>query len=122
MIPPCDHTGMSHFHSSTTSGSASLMRARMRASVSPRQSPSFLMCASINLEGGASAPPIFGLFLFMAVIPILFSHFLQEPFKTQKPRILAGSGKICAIEGSHILLGEGGLCQAIHKACFSRID
>ena len=35
IIPACDHTGTPlHFHSSTTSGSACLMRIRTRASVS----------------------------------------------------------------------------------------
>src|SRR6266404_721514 len=62
MIPACDHTGVpgfvgfTHFHSSITSGSASLMRARIRASVSPRQSLSSLILASISSEG---EPPPF---------------------------------------------------------------
>src|SRR2546427_3245176 len=44
IIPACDHTGTPlHFHSSTTSGSACLMRIRTRASVSPRQSLSSLI-------------------------------------------------------------------------------
>src|SRR5205823_9452719 len=43
--------GFLHFTSSTTSGSASLMRARSRESVSPRQSPSSLILASINSDG-----------------------------------------------------------------------
>src|SRR6185295_2302595 len=52
MIPACDHTGTPlHFHSSTTSGSACLMRIRIRASISPRQSPSSLILASISWEG-----------------------------------------------------------------------
>src|SRR6266516_6491389 len=52
MIPACDHTGVPlHFHSSTTSGSACLMRVRSRESVSPRQSPSSLILASINSDG-----------------------------------------------------------------------
>src|SRR6266508_171551 len=52
MIPSGDHTGVPlHFHSSTTSGSASLMRVRSRESVSPRQSPSSLILASINSDG-----------------------------------------------------------------------
>src|SRR5437667_5322311 len=46
IMPACDHTGTPaiefdgflHFTSSTTSGSACLMRIRIRASVSPRQS------------------------------------------------------------------------------------
>src|SRR5438045_4005410 len=38
--PSCDHTGTPlHFHSSTTSGSASFTTARSRLSSSPRQSP-----------------------------------------------------------------------------------
>ena len=49
MIPACDHTGTPlHFHSSITSGSACLMRIRTRASVSPRQSLSSLILASIS--------------------------------------------------------------------------
>src|SRR5499426_3062732 len=48
MIPSCDHTGTPlHFHSSMTSGSASLIRARKRPSISPRQSPSSSILASI---------------------------------------------------------------------------
>src|SRR5580704_2516483 len=56
MIPPCDHTGTPlHFHSSTTSGSAFLMSIRIRASVSPRQSPNSLILASISREGESAA-------------------------------------------------------------------
>src|ERR1700704_4792936 len=41
MMPSCDQTGAPrHFHSSTTSGSASLMSLRILPRVSPRQSPS----------------------------------------------------------------------------------
>src|SRR5436190_21216522 len=46
MMPSCDHTGVpgdeafTHFTSSTTSGSASLMSLRIRLRVFPRQSPS----------------------------------------------------------------------------------
>src|ERR1700722_16597190 len=57
-IPPCDQTGTPlHFHSSTASGSACLMSFRTRASVSPRQSLSSLILASISweAEGFASA-------------------------------------------------------------------
>src|SRR5262244_4530574 len=50
--PSCDHTGTPlHFHSSTTSGSACLIRVRSRESVLPRQSPSSLILASIRSEG-----------------------------------------------------------------------
>src|SRR5262249_12818622 len=47
--PSCDHTGTPlHFHSSTTSGSASLTRVRSRLSILPRQSPSSSIRASID--------------------------------------------------------------------------
>src|SRR6476661_463171 len=60
MMPPCDHTGTPrHFHSSTTSGSAALIRARSRASVLPRQSPSSAILASINSDGDSSLEPLF---------------------------------------------------------------
>src|SRR5262245_15845898 len=50
--PSCDHTGTPlHFHSSTTSGSASLTKARSRPSILPRQSPSSLILASISRDG-----------------------------------------------------------------------
>src|SRR5204863_2621611 len=50
--PSCDHTGTPlHFHSSTTSGSASLTKERSRPSISPRQSPSSSILASISREG-----------------------------------------------------------------------
>ncbi|MNC93399.1 hypothetical protein D3C83_100170 [compost metagenome] len=40
MMPSCDQTGVPiHFHSSTTSGSASLMSLRILLNVFPRQSP-----------------------------------------------------------------------------------
>src|SRR5580693_7731318 len=56
IIPACDHTGTPrHFHSSTTSESACLIRLRTRASISPRQSLSSLIRASIKWEGEASA-------------------------------------------------------------------
>src|SRR5882762_8534493 len=52
MIPSCSHTGTPrHFHSSTTSGSASFTRARSRRSISPRQSPSSSILASISWDG-----------------------------------------------------------------------
>src|SRR3989475_2289891 len=41
MMPSCDQIGVPiHFHSSTTSGAASLMSLRILLRVSPRQSPS----------------------------------------------------------------------------------
>src|SRR5579872_1191809 len=85
-MPACDHTGTPriafdgflHFTSSTTSGSACLMRARTRASVSPRQSPSSLMRVSISLEGEVPSFAFFVAvflmvtFVFVMVVPVSF--------------------------------------------------
>src|SRR3984885_15144016 len=50
--PSSYHVGTPrHFQSSTTSGSACLIKVRSRLSVAPRQSPSSLILASISLEG-----------------------------------------------------------------------
>src|SRR5205085_11055410 len=51
MIPSCDQTGVVHFHSSTTPGSAALTRARSRESISPRQSPRAAIFASMSADG-----------------------------------------------------------------------
>src|SRR6202161_2091870 len=68
MIPACSHTGTPlHFHSSTTSGRASLMRLLTRASVSPRQSPSSLILASISRDGESPPFPSFAPVFFMGV-------------------------------------------------------
>src|SRR5688500_10937366 len=50
MIPSCDQTGVLHFHSSVTSGSACLISARSRASSSPRQSPSSAILVSMSSD------------------------------------------------------------------------
>src|SRR5579862_9107671 len=53
MMPSCDQTGVPiHFHSSTTSGSASLMRLRILPRVSPRQSPSSAILFEISSDAG----------------------------------------------------------------------
>src|SRR5262245_52910118 len=69
MIPSCDHVGVpgfvgfTHFNSSTTSGSASVMSVRIRLRVSPRQSPS----SAIRFEMSSDADwpwlaPVFFMF------------------------------------------------------------
>src|ERR1700674_4885351 len=76
IIPACDHTGTPdiefdgffHFNSSTTSESACLMRIRIRASVSPRQSLSSLIRASIRREGESPPFPSFELLFFFMVV------------------------------------------------------
>src|SRR5271167_3543601 len=60
MMPPWDQTGvpgdvaLTHFNSSTISGSAAWMIARTFASVFPRQSPSSLIFASIRAEADST--------------------------------------------------------------------
>jgi hypothetical protein len=72
MMPSCSHTGTPrHFHASTTSGQACLTSFRTRASVSPRQSPSSSMRASISWEGESAAFPSFEpLFVFFMVVSL----------------------------------------------------
>src|SRR5215510_2609680 len=53
--PSCDQTGVPlHFHSSTTSGSAALISARSRASISPLQSSSSAILASMSSDGDSA--------------------------------------------------------------------
>src|SRR5689334_565596 len=55
MMPAWDQIGVPiHFHSSTTSGSASWMIPRTFASVLPRQSPSSLIRSSISAEADSA--------------------------------------------------------------------
>src|SRR5947209_18863830 len=69
-MPSWYHTGTPlHFHSSTTSGSASLMSVLMAESVSPRQSPSSRILASISRDGEFLASPLFGL----VIVVVTFS-------------------------------------------------
>jgi len=64
MMPSCDQIGVPiHFHSSTTSGSASLMSLRILLRVSPRQSPSsaILFERFSVLKGERHSSMVFGL-------------------------------------------------------------
>src|SRR5215831_5241308 len=87
MMPSCSHTGTPriefdgflHFTSSTTSGSASLMRRRTRASISPRQSPSSLILASISRDGESPPFPSFEAVLFF-LMAVLLSAWLSAAF------------------------------------------
>src|SRR5436305_9915948 len=74
IIPACDHTGTPlHFHSSTTSGSACLIRVRTLASVSPRQSLNSLILASISSEAPSPPFPTFDeLFAFFVIVFAFF--------------------------------------------------
>src|ERR1700752_1470378 len=74
MMPACSHTGTPlHFHSSTTSGSACLMSFRIRARVSPRQSFSPLILASMSADGESPLfPSCEPLFIFFMVVVAFF--------------------------------------------------
>src|SRR5262249_19250439 len=61
-----------HFHSSTTSGSACLMSIRTRASVSPRQSLSSLILASIRREGTSPPFPSFAPLFVVFMVGVAF--------------------------------------------------
>src|SRR5271165_387478 len=53
MMPSCDQIGVPlHFHSSTTSRSASLMSLRILLRVSPRQSPSSAILFEMSSDAG----------------------------------------------------------------------
>src|SRR5258708_23134978 len=53
MMPSCDQIGVPiHFHSSTTSGSASLMSLRILLRVFPRQSPSSAILFEMSSDVG----------------------------------------------------------------------
>src|SRR3954469_11856069 len=59
MMPSCDQIGVPiHFHSSTTSGSASLMSFRILASVFPRQSPSSAILPEISSDADRPSLPL----------------------------------------------------------------
>src|SRR3954470_24023502 len=104
MMPSCSHTGtpsipfdgFRHFTSSSTSGSACLMMARTRASVSPRQSPSFLIRASIRLAG-ESFPVVCAALFFVVAFVMMVSPVLH-PFARQSARLLHPSGQLRLVD------------------------
>src|SRR4051812_46621685 len=99
MIPSCSHTGtpsipfegFRHFTSSTMSGSASLIRARTRASVSPRQSVSFLIRASMRSDGESSPFAAFDA-LFDLVNGRFMPEFVALDHLPAIPRRIAETG------------------------------
>src|SRR3954462_9695973 len=71
--PSWDQTGTPlHFHSSTTSGSACLMRARTWESVLPLQSSSSLILASISREGDSAWAVALFFILFVAPSAVFY--------------------------------------------------
>src|SRR3984885_4702580 len=94
MMPACSHTGTPrHFHASDLSGSACLMSALTRASVSPRQSFSSLILASISAEGESppfsSFAPLSLFFIVVAFFAVVVAwslvHSVQKCFEVIEP-------------------------------------
>src|SRR3984893_15242068 len=95
--PLCDQTGAPlHFHSSATSGSASLIRARSRESISPLQSPRSSILASISSDGDSAY--FDRLFFMLSASPWGFSPL---PCGASQPReSLAASGLVSRRPGN----------------------
>src|SRR5947207_3050406 len=111
MMPWSSQTGVPiHFHSSTTSGSAFLMTARILASISPRQSPSSSMRASMSSDGDAfcfALEAFDRVFFFMQRAedtPIADPH--RRLWFEVEERLVSWLSKIdaCTIQGSGHLL------------------
>src|SRR5262245_3300071 len=140
IIPACDHTGTPlHFQSSTTSGSACLIRIRSRARVSPRQSPSSLILASISCEGESSALPafepvflsfmvVFAFFIvFVVVRPLSFAslqiasrfHHQVFGFRSSLSRAISHGGRKIVHQGAAAFGNLG--CQLSPDTSFPRI-
>src|SRR5438309_784573 len=90
MMPSCDQIGVPiHFHSSTTSGSASLMSLRILLRVSPRQSPS----SAILLEMSPDADwPWLAPDLFMFSSWKFQRYVMGKTVEDSQPRLAYGCG------------------------------
>src|ERR1035438_4833797 len=88
-MPSCDQIGVPlHFHSSTTSGSASLISLRILRRVSPRQSPSSAILFEMSSDAGwLSLAPKFFIFSSLpeSLFPIRFDcrNFFFGPDLTE---------------------------------------
>src|ERR1700704_5189425 len=87
MMPSCDQIGVPiHFHSSTTSGTASLMSLRILRRVSPRQSPSSAIL--FEMSSDADWPwlaPDFFMFSTYRTPPSRGSQFQRPTPDTRRP-------------------------------------
>src|SRR5450755_656232 len=80
-MPPWDQTGVPiHFHSSTTLGSACLIKARRWDSISPRQSPSSWILASISRDADSTPWELLFFMVSACFLPelLLFAGFLGD--------------------------------------------
>src|SRR5437867_3736340 len=92
MMPSCDQIGVPiHFHSSTTSGSASLMSLRILLRVSPRQSPSSAIL--FEMSSDADSPWLAPDFFMFSSYPLRRAVVRGAPTRaspSQHPRTLLG--------------------------------
>src|SRR5437763_14904482 len=99
MMPSCDHTGvpglfaLTHFHSSTMSGSASLMSVRILPRVFPRQSPRPAILFEIRSDAGW---PCFALdfFMFSSTGPPPVGHEDRQQRDQDAPDQRIGRGQL----------------------------
>src|SRR3954447_14083841 len=129
MPPLCDQTGtpglvgLTHFHSSTTSGSAFLITARTFASVSPRQSSSSLIRWSIC--SAALASPAMGLPSCISdsctlKTRALLSHLVGPAVKT--PQARTRRTRAAVVEAARSLFLERGYAATTIEAISDRAD
>src|ERR1022692_3087076 len=102
-MPPWDQTGVPiHFHSSTTSGSASCMISRTFASVFPRQSPRSLILSSMNAEADSTGT---GFFMYGSNSRTYFSCAQRN---LHPPQVEATSGSLGRNSNSILRTTVGG--------------
>src|SRR5882762_2329856 len=114
MMPSCDQTGVPiHLHSSTTSGSASLMSLRILPRVSPRQSPSSAILFEMSFD--ADQPwlaPDFCMFSSLVVLVVAGARFpcagrVALLSARHKPHLLNTGGQpieaLCRLRRVHCL-------------------
>src|SRR6266536_751256 len=96
MMPSCDQIGVPiHFHSSTTSGSASLMSLRILPRVSPRQSPSSAIRFEMSSDAdGPWLSPDFFLFASQQAVEVLAGFGTLA----RHTRVSHGKGELQIIE------------------------
>src|SRR6476659_4477957 len=101
MMPSCDQIGVPiHFHSSTTSGSASLMSLRILLRVFPRQSPS----SAILFEMSSDADwPWLAPDFFMFSSPSI----VQSRASSHRPRRGSGDVLCPCLQGHRVVAASG---------------
>src|SRR5882672_4080701 len=98
MMPSCDQIGVPiHFHSSTTSGSASLMSLRIRLRVSPRQSASSAILFEMSFEAGWLWLARDFFMFFLAVED--FTYAIDHHLRLRRHQVVFGPGRRNRVDG-----------------------